>query len=177
MKTFVINSINLQKKNDQSSVDRNRKMFVNNFIGLCRSLPVNYTNFCSSVTLAATLFRYHFFCTSLTILLFFFPKVVFSEKLLIMITDINCPYCQAWEKEVGSVYPKTDLSHQFRLVRVEFGAPLTKFIPFIDQVRGTPTFIFLRDNAEIGRIEGFSDAEMFWWLVDDIVNQAENFVE
>jgi thioredoxin-related protein len=47
----------------------------------------------------------------------------------------------------------------------------------LDEVRGTPTFIFLRDNNEIGRIEGFSDTEMFWWLVDDIIMQIDKTKE
>ena len=90
-----------------------------------------------------------------------------------MVTDKACPYCQAWEREVGKVYPKTKLAQEFPLIRVQIEERLPEFSVDFNQVRGTPTFIFLRDNNEIGRIEGFSDAEMFWWLVDDITIQID----
>ena len=34
----------------------------------------------------------------------------------------------------------------------------------------TPTFIFFKEKEEIGRIIGYSSAEMFWWQVDEILN-------
>ena len=33
----------------------------------------------------------------------------------------------------------------------------------------TPTFIFIKDDNEKGRIEGYTNPEMFWWQVDEIV--------
>ncbi len=35
----------------------------------------------------------------------------------------------------------------------------------------TPTFVFFRENKEIGRIIGYTDAEMFWWQVDEILDR------
>ena len=35
----------------------------------------------------------------------------------------------------------------------------------------TPTFVFYRENNEIGRITGYSSAEMFWWQVDEILDR------
>ena len=35
----------------------------------------------------------------------------------------------------------------------------------------TPTFVFYRGNNEIGRITGYSSAEMFWWQVDEILDR------
>ena len=34
----------------------------------------------------------------------------------------------------------------------------------------TPTFIFFKEKEEIGRIIGYSSAEMFWWQVDEILD-------
>ena len=104
--------------------------------------------------------------------LFGSSEKAFSKNTLIMITDKSCPYCQAWERDVGKLYPKTELANQFTLVRIEEGDEESEFSTYFADVRGTPTFIFLKDNLEIGRIEGYSDAEMFWWLVDDIVAQV-----
>ena len=124
--------------------------------------------------------RSHFnILTGLTAILFLFIFSVngFSKNALVMITDKACPYCQAWEREVGKVYPKTKLAQEFPLVRVQIEERLPEFSVDINKVRGTPTFIFLRDNNEIGRIEGFSDTEMFWWLVDDIIIQIDKTKE
>ena len=110
---------------------------------------------------------------SITLLLFIFSVYAYSQTALVMLTDKACPYCQAWEREVGKIYSKTDLAQKFPLIRLELEDEKSEFNINFNEVRGTPTFIFLRDNNEIGRIEGFSDAEMFWWLVDDIVTPVD----
>lgn len=101
----------------------------------------------------------------------------FSKNALVMVTDKACPYCQAWESEVGKVYPKTKLAQEFPLLRVQLEERLPEFSVDFNKVRGTPTFIFFKDSNEIGRIEGFSDPEMFWWLVDDIIIQIDKTKE
>ncbi len=35
----------------------------------------------------------------------------------------------------------------------------------------TPTFVFFKEKEEIGRIIGYSSAEMFWWQVDEILDR------
>ena len=110
---------------------------------------------------------------SITLLIVIFSVSAVSQTALVMVTDKACPFCQAWEREVGKIYPKTDLAQEFPLVRLELKDTLPGYNINFSEVRGTPSFIFLRDNNEIGRIEGFSDVEMFWWLVDDIVAQVE----
>ena len=35
----------------------------------------------------------------------------------------------------------------------------------------TPTFVFYRNDKEIGRIKGYSNPEMFWWQVDEIIEK------
>ena len=91
-----------------------------------------------------------------------------AKSLMIMITDDSCPYCQAWEREVGNIYPKTDFAKEFELIRISLYTSLNDFADNVEPAFGTPTFIFIRDRVEIGRIEGFSDPEMFWWLISDI---------
>ena len=34
----------------------------------------------------------------------------------------------------------------------------------------TPTFIFIKNDNEAGRIEGYTNPEMFWWQVDEIID-------
>ena len=98
-------------------------------------------------------------------------KSSFAENKLLMITADYCVYCQIWEKEIGKIYPKTDISKSFPLERVE----LDKYSVSNDlenyETKITPTFVFFKENEEIGRIIGYSSAEMFWWQVDEILDR------
>ena len=103
----------------------------------------------------------------------FLSKSTFAENKLLMITADYCIYCQIWEKEIGNIYPKTEISNSFPLERIELDEYL--FDNNINDTNNyetkiTPTFVFYRGNNEIGRITGYSSAEMFWWQVDEILD-------
>ncbi len=104
----------------------------------------------------------------------FLSKSTFAENKLLMITADYCIYCQIWEKEIGKIYPKTDISKSFPLEKIELDEYL--FDNDINDTNNyetkiTPTFVFYRGNNEIGRITGYSSAEMFWWQVDEILKR------
>ena len=91
-----------------------------------------------------------------------------------MITADYCIYCQIREKEIGKIYPKTEISKSFPLERIELDEYL--FDNDINDTNNyetkiTPTFVFFRGSNEIGRITGYSSAEMFWWQVDEILDR------
>ena len=100
--------------------------------------------------------------------LFFLSKISYAEKLY-MLTDKNCLYCTVWEKEIGKIYPKTDISKQYPLTRVFVNNDVENLKQKIFKTNLTPIFVFYKNNKEIGRIEGFSSPEMFWWQVDEII--------
>ena len=111
---------------------------------------------------------------SLVIFFLFLSKSTFAENKLLMITADYCIYCQIWEKEIGKIYPKTEISKSFHLERIELDEYL--FDNNINDTNNyetkiTPTFVFYRGNNEIGRITGYSSAEMFWWQVDEILDR------
>jgi len=111
---------------------------------------------------------------SLVIIFLFFSKLTFAENKLLMITADYCIYCQIWEKEIGKIYPKTEISKSFPLERIELDEYL--FDNDINDTNNyetkiTPTFVFYRGKNEIGRISGYSSAEMFWWQVDEILDR------
>ena len=111
---------------------------------------------------------------SLVIFFLFFSKSTFAENKLLMITADYCIYCQIWEKEIGNIYPKTEISKNFPLERIELDEYLfDNDINDTDnyETKITPTFVFYRGNNEIGRITGYSSAEMFWWQVDEILDR------
>ncbi len=93
-----------------------------------------------------------------------------DNSLLIMITDKNCLYCIVWEKQIGKIYPKTEIAKKFPLHRIE----VKNFVNYtkydLKKTNITPTFIFIKNDNETGRIEGYTNPEMFWWQVDEIID-------
>ncbi len=98
-------------------------------------------------------------------------KSSFADNKLVMITADYCIYCQIWEKEIGEIYPKTDISKDFPLERIKLDEESIKNEPNNYETKITPTFVFFRAKDEIGRITGYSSAEMFWWQVDEILGR------
>ena len=92
-----------------------------------------------------------------------------DNSLLLMITDKTCLICMVWEKQIGKIYPKTEIANKFPLSRIE----MKDFVYYtkhkLKKTNITPTFIFIRNDNEKGRIEGYTSPEMFWWQVDEII--------
>ena len=82
---------------------------------------------------------------------------------LIMVTSPSCPWCDAFEEEVGHIYGQTPESAKFPLHRIDYFTKFTKPLADIQAAYVTPTFIVIRGFQEIGRIEGYPGDEMFWW--------------
>ena len=94
---------------------------------------------------------------------------VAADARLIMVTSEHCPYCQAWERDVGAVYDKSPYAAKLPLTRVEIGIKMPENVAIKKPVVGTPTFLIIRDGHEIDRQRGYIDAEMFfWWLSEQI---------
>ena len=107
----------------------------------------------------------------LIVILLLSIKSSFADNKLVMITADYCIYCQIWEKEIGEIYPKTDISKDFPLERIKLDEDSIKNEPNNFETKITPTFVFFREKEEIGRITGYSSAEMFWWQVDEILGR------
>ena len=116
------------------------------------------------------------YISTLIIVLFIFIISMFKSvnakdsSLMIMITDKNCLYCIVWEKQIGKIYPKTEIAEKFPLHRIE----VKNFVNYtkydLKKTNITPTFIFIKNDNEAGRIEGYTNPEMFWWQVDEIID-------
>ena len=101
--------------------------------------------------------------------LIFFVNSSFADNKLLMITADYCVYCQIWEKEIGKIYTKTDIAKSFPLERIELDEHSIRSDLDNSETKITPTFVFFKEKDEIGRIIGYSSAEMFWWQVDEIL--------
>lgn len=92
---------------------------------------------------------------------------VLAARELIMITSRYCPFCMAWERDIGVIYEKSPYADHLPLTRIDIGSDLPADMRISYDLRGTPTFLILENRAEIGRIIGYSDAELFWWQISE----------
>ena len=90
-----------------------------------------------------------------------------ADSRLIMVTSDHCPSCQAWELDVGKVYDKSPYATTLPLTRVEIGSKMPGGVTIQKPVVGTPTFLIVHNGQEIGRQNGYIDAEMFWWWLSE----------
>ena len=97
-------------------------------------------------------------------------KAQSAKDQLLMITSSSCPWCEAFEEEVGSVYDQTEEAAFLPLRRHDFFAIMPDDLEQITPATMTPTFVILRDGAEIGRIIGYPGAELFWWRLSEFVD-------
>ena len=95
------------------------------------------------------------------------PQNAAADSQLIMVTSDHCPYCQAWERDIGVVYHKSTYAPSLPLTRVYLESKMPEDITFQRPVVGTPTFLIIHDGQEIDRQRGYIDAEMFWWWLSE----------
>ena len=92
-----------------------------------------------------------------------------NDSLMLMVTEKTCLVCKIWEKQIGKIYPKIEIANKFPLFRIEIKDFVNYFKIDLKKTKITPTFIFIENNTEKGRIIGYTNPEMFWWQVDEIV--------
>ena len=114
-------------------------------------------------------FNFKNFFLSFICFILFFLKSTFAETKLFMLTDKSCGVCIVWEKQIGNIYNKTDVSNIFPIERLYVDKIDKKKLNSIFKTNATPTFVFYKNNIEIGRISGYSNPEMFWWQIDEII--------
>jgi Thioredoxin-like domain len=90
---------------------------------------------------------------------------------LLAVMRPQCPYCKAWEIEVGQVYDRTQESGAAPLRRIDIGDVRASPYLFKEPVRYTPTFVLMDRNVEVGRIVGYSDEAMFWGLLGGLLGK------
>lgn len=86
--------------------------------------------------------------------------------VLLMVDDLGCPFCARWDAEVGSAYAKSAEGQFAPLDRRRRGQSMPAQV---GPIAHTPTFIVLRDGAEVGRITGYPGAHFFWPMLDAIL--------
>ena len=92
-----------------------------------------------------------------------------NPKELVLITSDHCPFCQAWERDVGHIYDSTPYAQHATLRRIDFTEIAFVLPKLNDAFVGTPTFLIFENGAEIGRIEGYQSSEMFFLALSEYI--------
>ena len=93
--------------------------------------------------------------------------IAIASTRLVMVTSDHCPFCQAWERDIGVLYEKSHYATSLPLTRVEIGSAMPEGVTLQSPVLGTPTFLIIHNDQEIDRERGYDNAEMFWWWLSD----------
>jgi thioredoxin-related protein len=93
---------------------------------------------------------------------------------LIMFERAGCPWCEAFDREIAPVYPKTATGQFAPLRRVNIHQTLPPDLSFIVVERLTPLFVLVDNGREIGRIRGYPGESHFWGLLDAMVERLQD---
>ncbi len=85
---------------------------------------------------------------------------------LVMFESDACPWCEAWDEEIGAIYPLTAEARIAPLRRVDHDAKRPADLSGLRPVIYTPTFVLVEGGREVGRILGYPGEEHFWGLLE-----------
>ncbi len=92
---------------------------------------------------------------------------------LVFFYAVGCPVCARWDKEVGSIYDKTDEAKRLPLRRQDLHKKRPADLTFIKGVVFTPTFVLVEDGKELGRIVGYVSDYFFWGQIDGLIKTMD----
>jgi hypothetical protein len=93
-----------------------------------------------------------------------------SAAELVMYRRQGCPWCLAWDRDVGPIYGKTDVGQRAPLRKVDLDRERAK-IALKTPIIYTPTFVLVEQDREVGRIEGYPGEDNFWGLLDRLIER------
>lgn len=88
---------------------------------------------------------------------------------LVMYRRAGCPYCLAWDREIGPIYPKTEIARKAPLRHVHLDRGKDNSVELKSPIRFTPTFVVVEDGREKARIEGYPGEFFFWGLLEKLL--------
>lgn len=98
------------------------------------------------------------------------PALAQAAELL-MFERAGCPWCERWNRDVGSLYGKTAEAKLLPLRRINIDARAPQDLKLAAPVLFTPTFVVVDGGREIGRITGYINDDAFWGLLDQLVTK------
>lgn len=92
-----------------------------------------------------------------------------ADLRLHMFEQPGCIWCEAWDREVGPIYPRTEEGRAAPLARHPLHGPLPEGLRLARPAGFTPTFVLAEDGTEVGRIEGYPGESFFWALLGGLI--------
>jgi len=96
-----------------------------------------------------------------------------SAAELIMFEQAGCAWCEAFDREIGPIYAKTDEGKRAPLRRLDIASDLPSDLRFLTVERLTPLFILVDKGREIGRIRGYTGEDHFWGLLASLLKRLD----
>lgn len=94
-----------------------------------------------------------------------------ADTMLLMFEEPGCMWCMRWNEEVGTEYPITPEGQAAPLLRLQLRDGAPDGVELVSRPRYTPTFVLVRDGAEVGRIEGYPGEDFFWGLLGRLLSR------
>ena len=91
-----------------------------------------------------------------------------------MVREDNCPWCMVWDDEIAPIYSKTPEGKFAPLVYVQLSQSIED-IRILESVIYTPTFILVKNGAEIARLEGYPGEDFFWTLLEEMLIENTDY--
>ena len=88
---------------------------------------------------------------------------------LVYVFSDQCVFCKAWERDVGRLYEDTEYAKKAPLFKIDIDHVSKHFTDVTPKVSGTPTFILMNGNDEVGRIVGYQNRDMFFWALSEYI--------
>ena len=114
---------------------------------------------------------------ALTLVLLFGGVTGTRSAELVMFEQALCEWCDAWEKDVGIIYSRTDEGKRVPIRKVDIHDKRPADLNNIKPVIFTPTFVLVQDGAEIGRILGYPGEDHFWGLLNQMLKRLPGGAE
>jgi hypothetical protein len=92
---------------------------------------------------------------------------------LVMFEQAGCAWCEAFDREIAPIYPKTVEGQRAPLRRVDISQNLPPDLAFLDVERLTPLFVLVDRGREIGRIRGYPGEDHFWGLLGVLMKKLD----
>jgi hypothetical protein len=92
---------------------------------------------------------------------------------LVMFERAGCAWCEAFDREIAPIYPKTAEGQRAPLRRVDITRSLPPDLAFLEMERLTPLFVLVDRGREIGRIRGYAGEDHFWGLLGVLMKKLD----
>lgn len=94
---------------------------------------------------------------------------------LIMVEERGCIWCARWNAEIAPAYPNTPEGAFAPLRRIDLRAARPDDVTFSAPLVITPTFVLVRDGAEVARMEGYPGEDFFWAILERILEDHTDY--